>query len=405
MWYIWTSTLKDLRRLRRDPFLLAAALGIPFVQTLLVSLMFGGGDPVPQGRLLLVDEDRSLLSTLLPGAFSQGPLGKMLFVETVAWEDGRRRMDQGAASALLFLPKGFQQAVLRDEPCELRLVINPSERILPGMVREALSVLTEAEFYAQLLVGDQLRRFAHGRPSERDVAEASVAFSRLGEKLGRYLDPLLIELKTEVDEPQEKPKGGVGGLFFPGMLFMALMILSQGLAGDLWTEKASGILRRTAITPGQLAPFLAGKVLSAGLVFLAVGAMGLAGARGLLDLPLANPLAAVLWVPTAGMAIFLLVLLGFLYASSARGGNVLTSLGVFLFGLVGGTFFPFEMMPDWLAAVGRLTPNGWAIVQFKAFLAGSAEPAGLALTFAGLTAVGTLGFLLALRRLRGHFLF
>jgi ABC-type multidrug transport system permease subunit len=72
---------------------------------------------------------------------------------------------------------------------------------------------------------------------------------------------------------------------------------------------------------------------------------------------------------------------------------------------VGGTFFPFEMMPDWLAAIGRLTPNGWAILQLKAFLAGAVEPARLALTLAGLAAVGTLSFLLALRRLRGKFLF
>ena len=30
----------------------------------------------------------------------------------------------------------------------------------------------------------------------------------------------------------------------------------------------------------------------------------------------------------------------------------------------GGSFFPFETMPDWMASFGQLTPNGWALVQF-----------------------------------------
>jgi hypothetical protein len=36
--------------------------------------------------------------------------------------------------------------------------------------------------------------------------------------------------------------------------------------------------------------------------------------------------------------------------------------------MVGGSFFPLEVMPEALARVGRWTPNGWALGHFKGIL-------------------------------------
>src|SRR5439155_24239797 len=89
-----------------------------------------------------------------------------------------------------------------------------------------------------------------------------------------------------------------------------------------------------------------------------------------------------------------------LFASTPRGASVMGNLLMFPLAMIGGCFFPFEWMPDWMARIGRLTPNGWAIVQFKAILAGSSDGRQLAAAVAGLAAVTALAFALALRRLR-----
>ena len=47
-------------------------------------------------------------------------------------------MDAGDASALVVLPAGLQDAVLGQGTVEIRLVTNPAQRILPGMIEEAL---------------------------------------------------------------------------------------------------------------------------------------------------------------------------------------------------------------------------------------------------------------------------
>lgn len=72
--------------------------------------------------------------------------------------------------------------------------------------------------------------------------------------------------------------------------------------------------------------------------------------------------------------------------------------------MVGGCFFPFEAMPDWMAHIGRMTPNGWAVLQFKAILGGSTQMQSLATSTAALLAVSAIAFTLSARRLRRGFL-
>src|SRR5580658_6427670 len=119
MRFLLAAVTKDLRRLRRDPLALATSLGIPVVLVTLITLVFSGGQAAPQGRLLVADEDKTLLSQTLTSAFSREPLSKMLVIETISRDEGRRRMDRGDASALLIIPKGFQDAFFQNQPVQL----------------------------------------------------------------------------------------------------------------------------------------------------------------------------------------------------------------------------------------------------------------------------------------------
>ena len=65
------------------------------------------------------------------------------------------------ASFCEFAP-GFSEAVLKEEPTRLLLVVNPAQRILPGIVEEFLRVLVDGAFYAHRLIGPELRAMAKG---------------------------------------------------------------------------------------------------------------------------------------------------------------------------------------------------------------------------------------------------
>ncbi len=363
---VLASARKDLRRIRRDPLALVLWVGIPLFVAAVLVLIFGRGGRPPQGRLLVADEDRSFASSVLLGVFQREPLRRMLPVEKVSRDEGRRRMDRGEASALLVAPRGFGDAVRRRQPFEIELVTNPSERILPGIAQEVVET----------------------------------ALERLATPSGA-IPTIRLEVRALSDKPAAQPD--VALLFLPGMLFLSILFLAGNQAGDVWTERAAGTLRRFASSPGRLEQLLGGKLCATGVVLLLLASAALAGARLLLG-SRGNAGVAIVWVVFSGLALYLLFLAIQLYASSQRAAEILMNLIMFPLAMVGGSFFPFETMPAWMAAIGRRTPNGWAVAQLKAILDGAIDPAPLAAAFAGLSLVGALAFWIAVRRVRRAFL-
>jgi len=71
--------------------------------------------------------------------------------------------------------------------------------------------------------------------------------------------------------------------------------------------------------------------------------------------------------------------------------------------MLGGSFFPFEAMPEGMAALGRRTPNGWALERFKELTTGVVDPAALLSSGALLLCICGGLFAWATLRLRGAF--
>jgi ABC-type multidrug transport system permease subunit len=400
MRFLLAVVRKDLGRLRRDPLALATSLGIPLVLVTLITMVFGGGQDMPQGRLLVADEDGTLLSQALTRAFSREPLSKMLLIETTGREVGRRRMDRGDASALLIVPKGFQDAFLQNHPVQLQLVTNPAQEILPNIVEETLSIVVDGGFYLQKLVPLSLLNLAAGQtPSDDTVARISVAFNRFAKTLTKYLNPRLIDLELHVTA-EKRESQGLAAIFLPAMLFMGLLFVGNAYALDIWKEQSWGTLRRLATMPVSMGAFLGGRLISLALILSAVALIGVAGMQWFAQVPVASFPLATLWLVLSGTAFYLFLVTIAVHASGQRAANVIGNLVVFPLSLLGGSFFPFEMMPDWMASIGRLTPNGWAVKEFKAFVAGSANIKDFLIGAACMAAVGSFLFLLTLRRMR-----
>lgn len=408
--FLWSTASKDLRRRLRDPVALLVWIGFPFVILSLLTLAFGiGGNGVkPQAHLLVADEDQTFLSNLLLGVFGQGELEEMVRVEKVEQEEGRERIGAGEGSALLIIPEGFSEDVLNERPVSLVLLTNPAQRILPGIVEEVLSVLVDGTFYLHRVVGEPLKELASGPPdgaktfSDETIASFSVTVNQLVDRLGDTLFPPVIALETTLEADEDEGLD-FGALFFQGMFFMALFFMAQGMSGDVWNERSQGTLRRLLTTPRTVTVFLAGKLSAAGILVGAVSLAAMAAGCWLYGFaPIRLPVA-VLWSALAGTVLLALFTLVQLYSSSQRAGSLMNALVMFPLLLVGGSFFPFELMPDFLATIGRWTPNGWALEQLKAILDGRAEAGRMAGAFAGLVVLGGVLFFLSVRRLRRRF--
>ena len=399
MRFVWISALKDLRRLRREPVTLLTWLGIPTFIAVILTLIFGPGEARPHGTLLVVDDDGGFGATLITGAFSQGALGKMITVEKVQRGEGRRRIDKGDASALLIVPKGFTNALFESQPTKLELVRNPSQRILPGMIEETLSILTDGAFYLQTVAGDQLRAAATTKaPTDMDIALLAVRFNDVAIRTRKYLAPPLIQVDTKVIQNKDEKPGGFAVMLLPGILYLGMFFLTRALSGDIWTERVSGALRRLLATPVRLAAFLAGKVVAAAVVLAVIGGLAMLAGHALLGLDVSQFPLAVFWIAISGAAMYLFLLVLQTLASTERMANLLTNMIMLPLTMLGGGIVPFDWMPESLARIGRLTPNGWSVVQLQSILAGASQPIAFAIV-AGIAIVAWLGAIWRVRRI------
>ena len=375
-------------------------IGIPLVLSGMLSLIANtGGNGPPRAHVLVVDQDNTAISRLLPTAAQQG--NSPIEIEPVMLDEGRRRIDAGEATALLIVPRGFQDAVLGTGSAKLQLVTNPAQTLLPNLVQQMLDTIVEAAFYAQRLFDEPIKRIARstqGPPSDADVAAVAVDISRRLSGLQGVLLPPVISMSVKT--VSAGPRLNFGQVFLPGMLFMSFLFIAQGMSFDVWEEKRSGTLRRLMTTPQNPGWLLLGKLLAGIAVTLIVALAGLLVSVALFNLSWSRIPAALLWCSFVSGALIALLTLLHLFAGSQRGSELLSSVVVFPLMMLGGSFFPLEQMPAWMAAAGQWTPNGLGVARLKDLLYGDVSMAALGYAVLGIGIPALAAFLASRRRLR-----
>jgi len=412
-WRLFTASLaKDLRRRLADPLALVFWFGIPLLVAGLLGLVSGGGQG-PRGRLLLADADEGLVGFVIAGAVRQPPLATFFALERVSEAEGRAELAAGRASALVIVPAGATDAILNERPVTLSLVTNPSQRILPAIVQEGLEMLVEAVFYLQRLGGDTLalvreRRGTRGLLEDERVARISVDLNQRLRRLEPVLFPPVLTLAAEPAAGEGEPAAAsgaldIGRLLLPGVLFMALLFVAQGTSDDIWEEQRQGTLRRAVSAPGSVLAFLAAKLASGAAIAAGASLVALVAGVALFGVPPLRAVAAWPWSVFGGVVLLCLFQVPQLVATTRQGAGLLSNLIVFPLMMVGGSFFPFEMMPAWMARIGRWTPNGQAVARLKDLLAGSADPGELAVAVMAMGAAAVLALAISARLVRRRF--
>jgi hypothetical protein len=381
MRFAWISAVKDLRRFRRDIPALASWLLLPLVIGGLIGLVFGRQDANPHGLLLIDDEDHGLAGPFVREIISRSSLGRLMAIQQADRDEGRERMNHGDASALLIIPQGFDLAVRLDQPAELTLVTNPEERIMPQLAREAASATVDAAVWLQQSGGT-------------DLVGATRAIGRAN----RYLNPPRIALKTTVIAPPGIPRTAAD-LLFPGTVFLVVLIVAQGMSVEIWKERAAGAVGRLLGTPAAISLFLAGKLAATSAVFTAALAISFAAAHFLFRVPVRSPALALAWTVCCAVVFYLGLLIVQMIAANERMALVVANMIVIPLAMLGGSFFPVEIMPETFARVARAVPNGWMLMEFKSIVTGNAGGA-MFYPFAVLLAAMIVEYAVAARLLR-----
>jgi ABC-2 type transport system permease protein len=82
-------------------------------------------------------------------------------------------------------------------------------------------------------------------------------------------------------------------------------------------------------------------------------------------------LPSSLWIGLSGLALFAWFSVLQMIGPTQRASNLIATMLLLPLLMVGGSFFPIAALPDWLAAIGRRTPNGFVADRLTTEITGS----------------------------------
>ena len=364
----------DVRRHLKSPLTVVIYMIIPLAMTGLIGVIFAPrteGSELPPIPVILVDNDKGMVSKLLLGAFDVDQMKKMFLVTVTDEADGRKRMGRGKASAMIVIPEGFTLDLLDAKPVTLVVLKNPSEQFLPDIVEEFMNTLAVMLSGVVQAFSDEVKgiRALIDRPVE------SFPWDRLGPELGRaqakvvaarkYLDPLLIGLKNEETQAAGArtafTQADLFAIVLPGMAVMFLLFIVQTLMRDIVTEREDGKLRRLMTTPLRPVELLGARIAGGWvmgivvlLVMVAAGTLVFRVAWGPFGWFLLLGAVASFW------AAAFFALLHALVRNRNQAGAFSAPI-ILAFSLFGGSMMNVEAMPKAFVKIGLLTPNRWFI--------------------------------------------
>lgn len=375
------STVANIRlkRIFREKWGLFSWLAIPLIIMFLMSLIAGTGGGKLTGRLLVTDHDDSTVSQFVAGGFAQGPLAEIFTVKQVDEIEGKELMDAGDASAWITIEKGFGDAFINNQATTIKLVKNPAQSILPQMVETSMKLLVDAASYIQVLFSKELAvlkpMLEQQKFNDADLVVLTLGIKNQIERIEETVFPPQLELIKQQVEKAETEQTNItfGLLMFPGAVFMALIFSANSMGLYIWDDATNGVIPRLSSTPSALSAYFNGQVLAATLLFtIIVVFLGLFGGF-YFDIPIQKLPLMMVWMVFSGLVIYMLFCMISLLMPTAKSAVIVINATSFPLMMLGGSFFPLETMPNWLATMGQFLPNGFLLKGLKDWLVRS-EP-------------------------------
>jgi len=395
MHIIFVTAGKELKRRFNDPGGLISSIMIPFVIGFLMASVMGGGGGQSSlnARLLVTDLDDSFVSQSIVKALGQDQIADVIVLESVTLEEGNQRINDGDGSGHLVIPENFGKNWLNREEVALELTVNPSQYVSPRMIREMLESLLDLGDYLHKVFGEELKIISNSLESDELVGISTADFSsNITEKVSGIAE-LVFPPVLEVEDVTPKPEGtsvGMALLMLPGILVMAAFFAANGQSTNFWTEKERGTLGRWIATPNVFYSFWIAQWFTAMVLTAIVAAPIMLAGFFYLGISFEKYFTALTWLALTGPILFAVLSLIQVLSPSRKAGSMISTLVMFPLLMAGGSFFPTETMPSFIATIAQYTPNGRVIEPLKGYLIGEFGASGLFSDVSGIMAAALL---------------
>jgi ABC-2 type transport system permease protein len=185
-----------------------------------------------------------------------------------------------------------------------------------------------------------------------------------------------------------------------GELVLFIFLISLTGAGDIVDERRLGISRRTLAAPVRALTVVVGIGLGRFAISLIQAGSIIVFTAVMFGISWGNPFGVAVIVVAFALVS---TAAGLLVGAMARSAEQATSFGPVIgiaLGMLGGCMWPLEIVPNSVAAIGRLTPHAWAVESLVDLMGGAAGIGRIAVHAAVLLGFAALLLPLGAWRLR-----
>jgi ABC-2 type transport system permease protein len=366
--------IKDIQQILRDWKSALFLLVMPVLFTVFFGLVFGpvlSGKPDQDHRLPVgwVNQDQDgLTSRSLETLLEQSQVIRLVELTESQIEQAGELVEKGELAAVVFMPEGYSQAILTDQPASLDVIADQStaagrtavtalDTVTGRLLGAVESAHISAETY-QTQVGFQ-----------DDAARQAYLQAVFLEAISAWEEsPLTVQVEPATGQAAAGMDMKITGFTqsSAGMIVQFAVFSLINSAMLLVLERKTRCLQRLLTTPISRAEVIGGHILAMFMIVftqeLILVALGqLAFGVNYLRQPLAilvMMVALALWATSLGLLIGAL-------ARREEQVIVLCLIGMFLFAALGGAWFPLDVAGEAFSTVGHLLPSAWAMDGFQ----------------------------------------
>ncbi|MHB9145778.1 MAG: ABC transporter permease [Symbiobacteriia bacterium] len=377
---IWTVAMLQVRLVLRSKAMLIVMVAMPLMFTIIIGMFTsgataggGGGHVYP---VALVDQDQSFASQRLVAALGSD---RSLRLRPVPLADLKKLVAAKEIDSAVLIPTGFEAAITGGSGPEVQLMAPPGGNMQVGVgpiVRRHATTVAQDFLLARAAAEGSVQGASAATSADLTAAYDRVVATRQTSAVTTLATPLQ-------KQRTERQPGEMGiGEYSLGFTLNFVMIMVFGMAGSILGERRQGTWGRLLTAPAARGSLLAGYLLS----FFITGMLQFSVLIGLTTLifhvhwgsllPL-FALAAAFILAASGGGLFLASIV-----KTPEQQNALGILFVTATSMLGGVYWPLEMVGDTMRRIGYLTPQAWAMDGFREVVLRSASWSGLIWPFA-----------------------
>jgi ABC-2 type transport system permease protein len=363
--HIWFIALKDLRLFTTDRGALFFFILFPFLFIVLFNFLNLGVTEDAKLQLHIVSEEAE-------GGFSYRIIDILessgdFEIIMMDYDEARQAVEDEEISGFIAFPADFSEGIFTGTGTELE-VVTDAEAIDDRATLSGLSQSIASQVGSVNIIVSSLETLKAQEPITPDemaridqIIEGVIEQALSGQGVGAQA---FIEYQTVKvgDVEEQSPANWV----IPGYLVMFVFFGAAMGAEIIVRERQNNTLERLMSSSVRRESILGGiftgtaaKGLVQILLFLVVGLL-------LFNMDMGNSPAAVIIlsilmvIVSAAFAIMLATLV-----KTQRSAGSIAVLASLVLAPVGGCWWPLFIMPDWLQALAKITPHGWATMGFN----------------------------------------